>query len=69
MQLAALPVSVSIVQLFPSEQLVGQLAGGSQVSPASRIELPQLVEQLLSVVELQPVGQQPSPLVQLVIDV
>jgi hypothetical protein len=44
-----------------SSQLVGQLVAGSQVSPASTTPLPQLAEQSESP-ELQPTGQQPSPL-------
>jgi hypothetical protein len=42
-------------------QAVGQLEGGSQVSPVSTAPLPQLGWQSLSVVALQPGGQQPSP--------
>jgi hypothetical protein len=68
LQLAALPVSESIVQAFPSLQVVGQgTAGGSHVSPASTAPLPHFAEQSLSLLWLQPVGQQPSSLVQLVI--
>lgn len=61
-QLAALPVSVSIVQRLSSSQSAtrGQLEGGSQVSLPSRAPLPQLAEQLLSLLALQPAGQQPS---------
>jgi hypothetical protein len=67
LQLAALPVEPSIVHAFPSLHELGQLAGGSQVSPASIVPLPQVVEQSLSVLTLQPAGQQPSPLVQVAI--
>jgi hypothetical protein len=66
LQLAALPVSTSTVQAFPSSQVVGQLEDGSQVSPASTLPLPQLAEQSPSVVLSQPAGQQPSPLLQAV---
>ena len=48
LQVAGLPVIVSIVQELPSLQFCGQLAGGSQVSPASTTPLPQLTEQSLS---------------------
>ena len=47
--------------MLPSSQLVGHDPGGSQVSPPSRMPLPQLAEQSLSLAALQPVGQQPSP--------
>jgi hypothetical protein len=59
---AALPVSESTVQAFASlhEARVGQLP--SQVSPLSITPFPQLTEQSLSVLLLQPAGQQPSPL-------
>jgi hypothetical protein len=66
LQLLALPVIVSIVQGLPSPQEVGQ--SPSQVSPGSIIELPQEDEQLSSIVALQPMGQQPSPFAQVVID-
>jgi hypothetical protein len=61
---AALPVSESTVQAFASlhEASVGQEPGGSHVSPASGTPFPQLTEQSLSVLLLQPAGQQPSPL-------
>ena len=68
LQFAALPVMVSTVQLFPSSQLTGQLPGGSQVSPASTTELPQLALQSSSVVWSQPAGQHPSPSAQLTMD-
>jgi hypothetical protein len=65
MQLAALPVSVSMVQAVPSLHIaaVGQEAIGSHVSLASITPLSQVVVQSLSVLALQPGGQQPSPLV------
>jgi hypothetical protein len=66
-QLMALPVSVSVVQALPSLHVEGQLP--SQVSPLSTIELPQLAEQSLSLLWLQPAGQQPSPLLQVVMAV
>jgi len=59
LQLAALPVIVSMVQAFWSSQVVGQLP--SQVSPGSTTPLPQLAEQSLSLPLLQFGGQQPSP--------
>jgi len=59
LQLAALPVSVSIVQAAPSSQLTGQFP--SQVSPDSTVPFPQLAEQSPSLLLLQPAGQQPSP--------
>lgn len=40
-QFAALPLSVSVVQLSLSLQLVGQVEGGSHVSPGSMTLLPQ----------------------------
>ena len=61
LQLTALPVRVSTVQLMPSSQPVGQLAGGSHISPDSTTALPQLAEQSSSVTASQPAGQQPSP--------
>jgi hypothetical protein len=54
------------VQALPSKQEEGQEAGGSQVSPASTTLLPQAGRQLLSLLALQPEGQQPSPWVQVV---
>jgi hypothetical protein len=60
------PVSTSFVQGFPSfGHVIGQLP--SQVSPISTIMFPQLVEQSLSLVELQPGAQHPSPFVHVVI--
>src|SRR5215831_17703928 len=60
---AASPISRSAVQGSPSSgQDVGQLAGGSQVSPAPTCPSPQRAgPQSLSVVAEQPAGQQPSP--------
>lgn len=54
------------MQSLPSLQLEGHELGGSQVSPVSTTLLPQLAEQSVSVLESQPVGQQPSPGVQAV---
>jgi hypothetical protein len=65
LQLAALPVSWSMVQALPSPQVVGQEAEGSQVSPGSTVLLPQLAEQSPSVLALHPAGQHRSPEVQL----
>jgi hypothetical protein len=60
-QVAALPSSVSVVQALPSLQLVGQVAGGSQVSPVSSTPLPHTATgQSGSVALVQPEGQQPS---------
>jgi hypothetical protein len=53
------------VHATPSSQLAGHEAGGSQVSPLSTTLLPQLAEQSMSVVKLQPAGQQPSPELQM----
>ena len=47
-----------------SGQVVGQLDGGSQVSPAPTRPSPQVAAQSLSAAALQPGGQQPSPLTQ-----
>lgn len=59
LQELAEPVDVSTVHELPSLQSAGQLP--SQVSPGSTTRLPQLAEQSLSVLLLQPAGQQPSP--------
>ncbi len=61
LQLRALPVIMSIVHEFPSLHVVGQVLCGSHVSPGSSAPLPQLAEQSLSLLALQPGGQQPSP--------
>ena len=61
MHVAELPVIQSVVQTSASAQLTGQLPGGSQVSPGSTTLLPQLELQSLSLLALQPEGQQPSP--------
>jgi hypothetical protein len=53
-------VSVSVVQLLPSEQEAGQLP--SHVSPFSTTPLPHLGLQSPSLLALQPGAQQPSPL-------
>ena len=58
-----------MVQVLSSSQLVRQVAGGSQVSPGSTTPLPQVGEQSESVLALHPAGQQPSPEVQVVMDV
>jgi hypothetical protein len=63
LQVAALPVVVSVVQSFWSSQL-GQDPGGSQVSPASMRALPQPA-QSTSVAAAQAVGQQLSATVPL----
>jgi hypothetical protein len=52
------------VQALPSLQFVGHELGGSHVSPISTTPLPQLAEQSESVAAPQPVGQHPSPGVQ-----
>jgi hypothetical protein len=51
-----------MVQALPSLQLarVAQVLAGSQVSPGSTAMLPQLAGQSLSVLLVQPAGQQPS---------
>ena len=49
---------------LPSSQLVGQELGGSQVSPLSTTPLPHPAEQSESLAEVQPVGQHPSPVAQ-----
>jgi hypothetical protein len=67
LQFAALPTSTLLVQAIPSSQLVGQLPGGSQVSPGSTAPLPQLTEQSVSFRDVHPDGQQPSPPPQAVI--
>jgi len=60
-QLLAEPINISTVQGSPSSMhMVGQLP--SQVSPISTTPLPQLALQSLSLVELAPIGQHPSPL-------
>jgi hypothetical protein len=63
LQLDRLPVATSVVQLSPSSQLVGHAMAPllSQVSLASMCPSPQLPEQSLSLLVLQPSGQQPSP--------
>lgn len=59
MQFAGLPVLVSMVHALPSLQSAGQLP--SQVSPLSTVPLPHVAEQSLSLLLVQPAGQQPSP--------
>jgi hypothetical protein len=59
-QSVALPASFCLVQ--PSgAHVVGHWPGGSQLSPASTTPLPQVAGQSLSLLALQPGGQQPSP--------
>jgi hypothetical protein len=61
-QVAALPVSCSAVQGSPSSaQVVGQVPGGSQVSPAPMSLSPHCGLQSPSLPAVQPIGQQPSP--------
>jgi len=67
LQVAALPTSESRVQASPSLQVDGQLP--SQVSPVSRVLLPQVGEQSRSVTDVHPAGQQPSPLEQSLMEV
>jgi hypothetical protein len=67
LQVPELPLKASVVHAMPSLQLVGQLAGGSQVSPGSTTLLPQLAVQSASFEPLHPGGQQPSPFVQAMI--
>jgi len=59
-QLAAAPVSFRRAQAIQG-QVVGQLEVGSQVSPLSTAPLLHFGMQSLSLVALQPAGQQPSP--------
>ena len=58
-----------MVQGSLSSQLVGQEAGGSQVSPFSTAPLPQVGEQSESVLALHASGQQPSPATQVAMEV
>jgi hypothetical protein len=58
-QLPAFPVLTSVVHALPSLQLAGQLP--SQISPGSTTPFPHVAPQSLSVLALQPDGQQPSP--------
>jgi hypothetical protein len=58
LQVEALPLCVSVVQLFASLQF-GHVPGGSHVSPASRRPLPH-PEQSVSDIAVQPAGQQLS---------
>lgn len=61
LQLAALPVSESTVHASLSSQVAGQVEIGSQVSPASTVPFPQVVEQSESPEGSHPAGQQASP--------
>jgi len=68
LQLAASPVSCSAVHGSPSSgQEVGQVLGGSQVSPAPTRPSLQRAAQSPSFVPEHPGGQQPSPAMQAVI--
>jgi hypothetical protein len=60
-QADAEPDRVSRVQAMPSSQDVGQVAGGSQVSPGSSAPLPQVAGQSVSASWSHPDGQHPSP--------
>jgi hypothetical protein len=62
---AAVPVSFCRVQPTAG-QLAGHVPGGSQASPASITPLPHAALQSLSLLALQPGGQQPSALTQAV---
>lgn len=63
LQVAGSPTRISVVQGSPSSgQVVGQVLGGSQVSPVSIFLSPQVAWQSLSVAGVHPEGQQPSPL-------
>ena len=67
-QWALSPASRSRVQGSPSSgQVTGQVAGGSQVSPAASRPSPQVTAQSVSPSASQPAGQQPSPETQAVI--
>jgi hypothetical protein len=65
-QAAALPDSVTMVlaSFTHAVWMVVQAAGGSQVSPDSTVPLPQLGLQSLSLIAVQPAGQQASLLAQ-----
>ena len=59
------PLNPSEVQGSPSSgQVVGQVAGGSHVSPAPTLPSPHTGSQSPSVAAVHPGGQQPSPLKQ-----
>jgi hypothetical protein len=61
LQRSGAPTSISVVQGSPSSgQVVGQVALGSQVSPAPTCLSPHIPAQSLSLAALQPGGQQPS---------
>jgi hypothetical protein len=60
LQFSAEPSCVSIVQSLKSSQIAGHVNGGSQVSPFSTSPLPQVAEQSSSVLDEQPLAQQPS---------
>ena len=60
-QNAAPPWMAFVVQASWSSQMVGHVARGSQVSPASMIPLSQAAIQSESLFASQPLGQQPSP--------
>jgi hypothetical protein len=61
LQLAALPVTASLVQVRPSEAHVVGHEAPSHSSPDSTTPLPQIGAQSLSLVALAPDGQQLSP--------
>jgi hypothetical protein len=69
LQLALLPVILSMVHVLASSQEVGQDDAGSQVSPGSTTPLPQVGEQSESLLALHPAGQQPSLPTQVVMEV
>jgi hypothetical protein len=58
LQVEALPLRTSRVEGSPSSQETGQFP--SQVSPASMVPSPHVVEQSLSLALVQPAAQQPS---------
>jgi len=63
LQVSGLPTSTSAVHGSPSSgQVVGQVLGGSQVSPFPTWPSPQTGRQSESLVSSQPTGQQPSSL-------
>ena len=67
LQSATFPVRESEVHARPSSQVVGQFP--SQVSPASTILFEQMEAQSSSLRLLHPEGQQPSPILQVIISV
>jgi hypothetical protein len=69
LQVALPPVIPSVVHGSPSSQEVGHVDGGSQVSPLSKMPLPQVEGQSASCFCVHPAGQQPSPATQVVMGV